>query len=161
MSVNVTASTTTYEYSNSAYLWSSGNWSLIQTKNPCGNDGQNLAFEQPCTSRVRSNVTELVVVTFNKTNSCTSIFNLISYNWSIVNAMNVDIPFGGHLITSIDQTRVFYLGGIYFIDHEETQSLDVFELGVNGWQLIVAKLPFGIASNETKIYQSLHNVTLN
>ena len=82
------------------------------------------------------------------------------YNWSKMEALDVEIPIGGHLVTSIDKSRIFYMGGIYH-GPPEHQTLDVFELGLKGWELIVAKLPFGISSNDTRSYPSLHNVTLH
>ncbi len=149
-----------FKYSNNAYVWSNESWSLIPTENPCSNEGQNLAFQQPCTKRFMSNQTEMVIITFGNKNPCTSILNLDSYEWSKVNITQDDIPTGGHLVTSIDKKCVFYLGGLYY-EPQERQSFDVYELSDAGWQLTEAKVPFGISSNETKSYASLHNVTLN
>ncbi len=140
-------------------MWTNGSWSLIPTENPCSNNGQDLAFLQPCTLRVAN---EIIIVTFTNRNTCTSILNLQTYNWILLNTTYVNIPIGGHLVTSVDKSRVFYLGGL---DHKkdalETQSLDIYELNYNGWNLIEAKLPFGISSNATGSYSSMHNVTLD
>ncbi len=146
-----------YQFSNVAYLWSNKSWSEAPNENPCSNNGQDLAFQQPCAVR-DSNVTEAIIVTFTERKACSSILNLDTLNWSIVEG-GVKIPIGGHLVTSLDKQRVFYLGGIYYVP-QEIQSMDVFELDFNGWHLIKAKLPIGISSNETKSYPSLHNVTL-
>ncbi len=145
-------------YSNEAFLWFNNSWSEIPSENPCTNNGQDLAFQQPCTLRKQANDTEVIIVTFTNRKSCTSKLNLYSFNWTMIQMS--DIPIGGHLVTSIGNNRVFYLGGLYY-KPKETQSLDVFELGSTGWQIIKAKLPFGIASNVTKSYPSQHNVTLH
>ncbi len=150
-----------FHYSNKAYLWSKGNWLQIPEENPCSNDGQDLAFQQPCTTRVKSDEIEVVIVTFSQRKACTSVLNLNTLQWSMIDISKVTIPIGGHLVTSLDKSRVFYLGGIYY-DHEiSMQSLDMYELGANGWELKDVKLPFGVGSNETYSYASLHNVTLN
>ncbi len=146
-------------YSNKAYLWSNETWSEVPTENPCPIEGQDLAYQQPCTNRVQSNQMDVIIVTFAKGNSCTSIFNLLTYNWSSVTGTKTNIPIGGHLVTSLDETRVFYIGGLYHKPNT-MQSLDVYELVNNEWRLTEAKLPFGISSNETKTYHSLHNVTI-
>ncbi len=154
------AITQSFKYSNQAYLWNDQSWLTIPHKNPCSNNMQDLAFQQPCTQKIISNRSEIVIVTFRKRASCTSILNMKSYDWSMVNDASVNIPIGGHLVTAIDKIRVFYLGGLYY-EPEESQSLDVFELGSNGWKMIKAKLPYGILSNETKSYPSSHNITNN
>ena len=152
--------TPSYECSNQAYIMSNETWSLVPMTNPCTNNGQNLAYQQPCTSRMHGNDTEIVIVTFNQTNSCTSILNIKTYQWILLHT-DVDIPLGGHLVTSLDKTRVFYLGGIFNGPRAHyDQSLDVYELGSSGWKLTIAKLPFGIVSNETRSYPSLHNITI-
>ena len=158
--INRTINLQTYAYSNQAYIWQNESWSTVHTTNPCSNQGQDLAFQQPCTSRIVSNQTQVVVITFGKQTPCTSLLNLNTYEWSMVNGTRKSIPIGGHLVTSLDKKRVFYLGGIYY-KPEESQSLNVFELDFNGWQLTKTKLPFGISSNETSSFPSLHNVTLN
>ncbi len=149
-----------FKYSNQAYLWRDESWLTIPHKNPCSNDMQDLAFQQPCTQRIVSNQSQIVIETFSKRTSCTSILNLNTYHWSMLNDAGVNIPIGGHLVTSSDKSRVFSLGGLYYAP-EEIQSLDVYELGSNGWEMIEAKLPYGISSNETKSYPSSHNVTIN
>ncbi len=147
-------------YTNRAYVWSNGNWLRVPAINPCDNDAQDLSFQQPCTSRVEENRIEVIVVTFYYINTCTSILNLLTNEWTTVHSSEINIPIGGHLVASLDKSRVFYLGGLYY-KQEETQSLDVYELNSDGWRMIEAKLPFGIASNVTKSYPSLHNVTLH
>ncbi len=149
----------TLTYSNEAFLWVNETWLSIMNENPCSNNGQDLAFQQPCTKRILLNQTQIIIITFGNKNSCTSILNLNTHGWIIIDDTEVSIPIGGHLVTSLDKTRVFYLGGLYY-SPEEKQSLDVYELSSNGWLLTQAKLPFGISSNETKSYPSLHNVTL-
>ena len=120
-----------------------------------------MAFQQSCTTRVHLNYTEVIIVTFfHNSKSCTSKLNLNSYTWYKVEDIDVNIPIGGHLATSIDKHEVYYLGGLYKTHLKEVQSLDAYKLGPKGWQLKEAKLPFGISSNETKSYPSLHNVTL-
>lgn len=148
-----------FEYSNQAFYWSNGSWLHIFQENPCGNNGQDLSFQQPCVSRMRSNDAEAIIVTFVNGSSCTSILNLRTRTWMVVGSFKTNIPIGGHLVTSLDKSRVFYLGGLYYEPHE-TQSLDIYELKASGWRLIEPKLPFGISSNETKSYRSSHNVTL-
>ncbi len=148
-----------FDYSNEAYLWSNESWSLIPIENPCPINGQNLVYRQPCTSRTKANEIEVIIVTFAQKQPCTSILNLNSLNWTIILSKDVNIPIGGHMVTSLDKARVFYLGGLNN-EHPIAQSLDVFELGMNGWELTKAKLPFGIASHNTISYPSLHNVTL-
>ncbi len=159
-SIYVDRTMQTFNYSNQAYLWVNDSWSSIPVKNPCSNKGQDLAFQQPCAEQIISNQTLVVIVTFIKRVSCTSILNLNTYEWTKVNNVDVLIPIGGHLVMSIDKTSVFYMGGLYY-KPEESQSLDIFELGSNGWRLIEAKLPFGISSNETKSYPSTHNITMH
>ncbi len=157
-SLNKTLDSLKFIYSNKAYLWVNETWLSIKKENPCSNDGQDLAFQQTCVERIISNETQIVIVTFGNKTSCTSILNLDTYDWSRVN--DVSMPIGGHLVTSLDRTRVFYLGGLYY-KREESQSLDVYELSSAIWMLAAeAKLPFGISSNETKSYPSVHNVTV-
>ncbi len=150
----------TYLYSNKAYLWVNETWFFIPEENPCLNKGQDLTFQQPCIEMIESNQTRVVIVTFGNETSCTSILNLDTFKWSRIDDAETLIPIGGHLVTSLDKTRVFHLGGIYF-RLEETQSLDIYELTSIGWEMSEAKLPFGISSNETKSYPSQHNVTLD
>ena len=133
---------------------------MIPEENPCPIIEQDLAFQQPCTSIADGHDTKVVIVTFRNRKSCTSKLNLQTHDWERIPTNEVNIPIGGHLMTSIDGTRVFYLGGIYY-EPREVQSLDIFELTASGWTLIVAKLPFQVSSNETKSYPSLHNVTLD
>ncbi len=148
-------------YSNFAFLWSDEKWAKIPNENPCPLGNQGLTFQQPCASRVQGNQTNVIIVTFpNSNHPCTSMLNMNTFEWSLVPNTGLTIPMGGHLITSLDHSKVFYLGGIYN-GHQTSQSLDVYELGSNGWQLTGIKLPFGIVSNETKSYPSLHNVTLD
>ncbi len=149
-----------YQYSNEAYIWSHKSWQMVPNKNPCPIKGQDLAFQQPCASRKRLTEDEVVIITFRNGNPCTSILNLNSHAWAMVDSPDFNIPIGGHLVTSLDNYGIFYLGGLYS-EPQLTQSLDVYELKSDGWQLIEAKLPYGISSNETKSYPSLHNVTLN
>ncbi len=158
--VNTTEWFINTNYSNEAYMWSGDNWFKIPKENPCSNNGQDLAFQQSCAQRIKSDRIEVVVVTFNKKKACTSIINLLSNGWTRINGSDVKIPFGGHLVTSLDKSKVFYLGGIYY-EPQEVQSYDVYELKPNDWQLTIAELPIAISSNLTKSYPSLHNVTLD
>ncbi len=147
-------------YTNRAYIWSNGDWSRVPMENPCNNNNQDLSLQQPCMSRVRDNLKEIIIVTFRYTNTCTSILNLLTHDWTIVIGGDKNIPIGGHLVASLDKSRIFYLGGLYN-KPKQAQSLHVYELDTNGWRMIKAKLPFGIASHETKSFPSLHNVTRN
>ncbi len=151
-----------YEYSNEAYLWLNESWLSIPKENPCPIVGQNLAFQQPCAVTVQSNCTKIIVVTFSDGISCTSILNLSTFEWAILNGKEGDtsIPIGGHLAASLDKSRMFYLGGIYY-KPQETQSLDVYELSEFGWHITDVKSPFGTASNKTKSYPSMHNVSFH
>ena len=99
---------------------------------------------------------EVIVATFGNGTSCTSILNLFTYEWDLVDAKNTNIPVGGHLVTSIDESRVFYLGGTY----NGSPSLNVYKLFQTGWSMTKAKLPFDIVSNKVMTYPSLHNVRL-
>ncbi len=132
------------EYSNQAFIWSHYIWSNISTDNPCSNNGQDLSLQQPCTKRAKANHTDIIIVTFANATSCTSILNLVTYDWDIVNVTNTNIPIGGHLVTSVDNSRVFYMGGIL---PGQRQALDVYELTQTGWQITEPKLPYGIGSN--------------
>ncbi len=160
-SVTSNATTTiiqSWEYSNDAYIWINGNWSRIPQESPCSNADQDLAYQQPCAARIESEQVEIAMVTFSRGKSCTSVLNLFTYAWSLVDASKVNIPIGGHLVTSVDKSQVFYLGGLYYTP-QEIQSFDVYQLVSTGWKLTNAKLQFGISSNETKSYPSTHNVT--
>ncbi len=145
-----------FNYSNQAYIWSQQGWSDVPTENPCSNNGQDLAFQQLCTTYGE---TKVVIVTFSKRKPCTALLDLITYMWNKVSVN--DIPIYGHLVTSLDKTRAFYLGGIYHEEQQEVESFDVYELEYDGWRMTMAKLPFGIVSNETKSHPSVHNVTFN
>ena len=82
---------------------------------------------------------------------CTSILDTASLRWSKVKSQ-INLPYGGYLLSGRDLSRVFYIGGrnattVYELDEE------------NVWKLSHIQLPFAMSIHKSYFSQGSPNLT--
>ena len=91
--------------------------------------------------------------------TCTSELNIDNYEWKKKSQNQNDLlPLAGFILTGIDSSRVFYLGG--FTNHvNKSDNRTVYELRNNNWELTETKLTFGMTGFDAIFMDSRLNLT--
>ncbi len=154
---NYVNSTKPLLHANSAWIWTDTftNWTSIPTESPCPTSIQPPEILQQCTLRGEN---EVVIVTQNFLDftTCTSALNIKNYAWTKIQTQNL-LPLAGFILTGIDSSRVFYLGG--FTNQVNSDNRTVFELRNNHWELTETRLTFGITGFNALFMDSRLNLT--
>ena len=150
----------TLVHTQHAWIWINklNNWTLIPFASPCPGSKMPINFLNQC-SMIEEDKVVIITQNFDNFTTCTNILNLKTYQWSRVTSISsTTLPLGGFILTGMDHSRVYYLGGY---KKNNSNNKTVYELSQETyqWTLTGIKLTIGMTNWDSIVLDSRLNLT--